>query len=112
MTVIKRGNFNSFESNEKAKLFPLQKIIYYPITLVMDIFSLLTPVINGSVSAFNLYILFRIITIEKELERERKFFLDFRINEQKTNQEINNRLLNIEMELSKRFSTWDKKYGN
>ena len=78
----------------------------------MDILSNITPLINGGFSAFNLYILFRIMSIEKEVEREKKFFLEFRNNETKTNRELNNRLLDIEMELSKRFSTWGKKYGN
>lgn len=78
----------------------------------MDMLSSISPIVNGGFSVFNLYILFRIMTIEKEVEREKKFFLNFRQNEQKTNQELNNRLLDIEMELSKRFSTWDKKYGH
>lgn len=78
----------------------------------MDLLSNITPFLNGGFSAFNLYILFRIINIEKEVEREKKFFLDFRNNEQRTNQELNGRLLDIEVELSKRFSTWGKRYGN
>ena len=38
----------------------------------MDILSDISPYINGGFSVFNLYILFRIITIEREVEREKK----------------------------------------
>ena len=72
----------------------------------MELLSDLSPFINGGCSIFNMYILFRIITIEKEVEREKKFFLDFRKNEQETNKDIEVRLRRIEMELSKRWSTW------
>ena len=78
----------------------------------MDILSNISPFFNGGCSLASAYMLFRIMTIEKEVEREKKFFLEFRNNEHKTNQNINGRLLNIEMELSKRFSTWNKKYDN
>lgn len=78
----------------------------------MDILSEISPLINGGISAFNLFILFKIVQIEKDLARERSLLRDFRDGENKTNQEITNRLLDIEMELSKRFSTWGKKYGN
>ena len=76
----------------------------------MDFLSDISPVLNGGFSAFNLYILFRIMNIEKEVEREKGFFLDFRKNEEQTNQDIIGRLFDIEFELSKRFSTWNKKY--
>ena len=72
----------------------------------MDILSNITPVINGGFSAFNLYILFRIMSIEKEVERERKFFLEFRKNEAQMNQELDKRLRNLELECHKRWSTW------
>ena len=72
----------------------------------MDILSNITPVINGGFSAFNLYILFRIMSIEKEVERERKFFLEFRKNEAQMNQELDKRLRSLELECHKRWSTW------
>ncbi len=78
----------------------------------MEILSQISPLLNGGISAFNLYVLFKIISIEKEVLREKKFFLEFRNKEEKTNQEIKNRLLDIEVELSKRFSTWGKKYDH
>ena len=61
----------------------------------MDFLSQLTPFLNGGMSAFNLYVLFRIITIEKEVEREKQFFLNFRENEQQTNENLDARLISI-----------------
>lgn len=72
----------------------------------MDILSNITPFVNGGFSAFNLYILFRIMSIEKEVEREKKFFLDFRNNEDAMNKELDQRLRNLELECHKRWSTW------
>ena len=72
----------------------------------MDFLSQLTPFLNGGISAFNLYILFRIVTIEKEVEREKQFFLNFREKEQKTNENLETRLKNLEFQAAKRWSTW------
>ncbi len=74
----------------------------------MDFISEISPLINGGISAFNLYILFKIISIEREVERERKFFLEFRNKEQETNKSLDARLRNIEIECYKRWSTWHK----
>ena len=72
----------------------------------MESLSQLTPFLNGGISAFNLYVLFRIITIEKELEREKKFFSTFKENEKKTNQDLDQRLRDLEIQAAKRWSTW------
>ena len=72
----------------------------------MDFLSQLTPILNGGMSAFNLYVLFRIITIEKEVEREKQFFLNFRENEQQTNENLDARLKQLEFQAAKRWSTW------
>ena len=72
----------------------------------MDFLSQLTPFLNGGMSAFNLYVLFRIITIEKEVEREKQFFLNFRKNEQQTNENLDARLKQLEFQAAKRWSTW------
>lgn len=72
----------------------------------MESLSQLTPFLNGGISAFNLYVLFRIITIEKELEREKKFFSTFREKEQKTNEDLESRLRGLELQAAKRWSTW------
>ena len=72
----------------------------------MDFLSQLTPILNGGMSAFNLYVLFRIITIEKEVEREKQFFLNFRENEQQTNENLDARLKQLEFKAAKRWSTW------
>ena len=72
----------------------------------MDFLSQLTPILNGGMSAFNLYVLFRIITIEKEVEREKQFFLNFRENEQQTNENLDARLKRLEFQAAKRWSTW------
>ena len=74
--------------------------------MVMDFLSQLTPFLNGGISAFNLYVLFRIVTIEKEVAREKEFFTTFRENEQETNKELDSRLRSIEIECNKRWSTW------
>ena len=70
----------------------------------MDILSDISPYINGGFSVFNLYILFRIITIEKEVEREKRFFLDFRKNEAETNKELDSRIRKIEFKIAKIWS--------
>ena len=72
----------------------------------MDLLNDITPFVNGGLSAFNTYIMFRILMIEKDVERERKSLSLFRENEQETNKELDNRLRKIEVELSKRWSTW------
>lgn len=72
----------------------------------MDFLSQLTPFLNGGMSAFNLYVLFRIISIEKEVEREKQFFLNFRENEQQTNENLDARLKQLEFQAAKRWSTW------
>ncbi len=72
----------------------------------MESLSQLTPFLNGGISAFNLYVLFRIVTIEKEVEREKQFFLKFKENEKQTNQNLDQRLKDLEMQAAKRWSTW------
>ena len=72
----------------------------------MEILSEISPFINGGISAFNLYILFKIISIEKEVERERKYFLEFRKGEQETNKELDCRLRAIEKQAAKRWTTF------
>lgn len=72
----------------------------------MDILSDISPLFNGGCSLASAYMLFRIISIEKELERERKFFIEFRKNEAQTNQDLDRRLRNLELECHKRWSTW------
>ena len=72
----------------------------------MEILSEISPLINGGISAFNLYILFKIVSIEKEVERERKYFLEFRKGEQETNKDLDNRLRAIEKQAAKRWTTF------
>ena len=63
----------------------------------------LSPIINGGVSIFNFYLLFRIMTIEKEnLRRESGYNRYTEKNDQEVN-DVKNRLLDIEMEISKRW---------
>ncbi len=70
----------------------------------------LPSIINGGVSVFNFYLLFKIMTMEKEnLRRELGYNRYTERNDREVN-DVKNRLLDIEMELSKRFSTWDKRY--
>ena len=70
----------------------------------------LSPIINGGVSIFNFYLLFRIMTIEKEnLRRESGYNRYTERNDREVN-DVKNRLLDIEMEISKRWSTWGKRY--
>ena len=72
----------------------------------MEILSEISPLINGGISAFNLYVLFRIISIEKEVEREKKFFLEFKKNESETNKDLDNRLRAIEKQAARRWTTF------
>ena len=72
----------------------------------MDFLSDISPVLNGGFSAFNLYMLFRIMNIEKDVEREKKFLLNFRESEQETNKDFSTRLMKIEMFLSRFNSNW------
>ena len=74
----------------------------------MDFLPDLSTILNGGISAFNLFFLLRLRNLEQELERERKFFLDFRKKETQTNQDLDQRLKNIEFECYKRWSTWQK----
>lgn len=72
----------------------------------MDLISGISPIINGSISIFNVYVLFRIISIEKEVEREKKFFLEFRKQEKETNKELDLRLRAIEKQAARRWTTF------
>ncbi|MGK7897530.1 MAG: hypothetical protein AB4372_28905, partial [Xenococcus sp. (in: cyanobacteria)] len=62
----------------------------------------------------NLYMLFRIMNIEKDVERDKKFFLNFRQSEQETNKDFSARLTKIDTSLMKiemylsRFHTYEK----
>lgn len=72
----------------------------------MSILYDVSTVLNGGFSAFNLYVLYRISTIEKDAERERNYFVSFSRKEQETNKDFGKRLSKIEFYLASRFSTW------
>ena len=70
----------------------------------------LPQIINGGVSIFNFYILFKIKELEKENSRREQKFIQYKKKDEQETNSIKNRLLDIEMEISKRWSTWNKKY--
>ena len=70
----------------------------------MDILSDISPIFNGGCSLASAYMLFRIMSIEKEVEREKKFFLEFRDNEAETNKDLDSRIRAIEFKLAKIWS--------
>lgn len=70
----------------------------------------LSSIINGGVSIFNFYLLFRIMTMEKENIRRESGYNRYTERNDREVKDVKNRLLDIEMELSKRFSTWGKRY--
>lgn len=72
----------------------------------MDLLTDLKPFIDGSISIFNTYLLFQLMSIKTELQREKEYFLKFREQEKNTNDDINRRLNKLEIQASKRWSTW------
>ena len=72
----------------------------------MDISSDASTYVNGTLSIFNAYVLFRVVTVEKDVARKEKNFLDFRSNEQRTNKELDSRIRKFENYLSRFSSNW------
>ncbi len=66
----------------------------------------LATILNGGISAFNLFVLYRLKNIEKDLERERKYLKDFQDTEQETNKGLDARLRKIEFKLAKIWSNF------
>lgn len=64
----------------------------------------LGTILNGGISAFNLFILYRLKSIEKDLEQERRYLKEFQKDEQDTNKELDNRLRRIEFKIAKIWS--------
>ncbi len=72
----------------------------------MKILTHLKPFVDGSISVFNAYLLFQLINIKSELQREKDYFLKFREQEKATNEDIDKRLKKLEIQACKRWSTW------
>ncbi|ELS04807.1 hypothetical protein Xen7305DRAFT_00045430 [Xenococcus sp. PCC 7305] len=73
----------------------------------MDILSDASTLANGGFAVFSAIVLFRISTIEKNIERRERTFVDFKNEEDETNKETERRLSRIEMYLA-RFNTFNK----
>lgn len=72
----------------------------------MENFTELLPLIEGGMSIFNVLILIQISNIRKDIEREKNYFIKFVQEEKQNNNELDDRLKNIEMQAAKRWSTW------
>jgi hypothetical protein len=72
----------------------------------MEILTELKPFIDGSISIFNTYLLFQLINIKAEMQREKEYFLKFREEERTNNDNLDRRLKKIEIQAARRWSTW------
>lgn len=83
----------------------------------MEALTTFLPIIEGSLSIFNVFMLFSLWQLKQEVEREKKYNSEFIRREEINNKELNTvifqlqkefnqRLLKIEMGLAKRWSTW------
>lgn len=74
----------------------------------MESLSEILPLIEGGMSIFNVIILLKIADIKKEIEREKKYFIDFVNQEKEHNDNLDKRLNKLEIQAARRWSTWQQ----
>ena len=73
----------------------------------MDFITEIIPVIGGSTSILSLAMLFQIYSLKQQVARERNNLLNFIEEEKEKNKELDRRLYKLEIQATKRWSTWN-----
>ena len=66
------------------------------------------PILEGGLSIFNVFMIFSLRDLKQDIQREKEQNKKFISREENTNKELDKRLLKIELELAKRWSTWGR----